>query len=124
MEVIRRHQDLLVYQKAFEAAMEIYTISKQFPRIESYSLTDQIRRSSRSVCANLSEAYRKKKYEKLLISKISDCEGESAETQVWLDFSKACGYLSDPDYLRLMKIYDEILGMLVMIRINPSKWSK
>jgi four helix bundle protein len=81
---IQNHQDLLVYRKAFDAAMSIFELSKTFPKEETYSLTDQIRRSSRSVCSNLAEAWRKRRYEAAFISKLSDAEGEAAETQVWL----------------------------------------
>lgn len=84
---VRTHRDLTVYQKAFDAALKIFEISKQFPKEETYSLTDQIRRSSRSVCSNLAEAWRKRRYEGAFISKLSDCEGEAAETQVWLEFA-------------------------------------
>ncbi len=84
---VRTHQDLEVYRKAFDSAMQIFEMSKSFPRDERYSLTDQIRRSSRSVCANLAEAWRKRRYEKAFISKLSDSESEAAETQVWLEFA-------------------------------------
>ncbi len=85
-------RDLLVYQKAFELAMEIFQITKRFPKEETYSLTDQIRRSSRSVNANLGEAYRKRRYINHFISKLSDADTENGETQVWLDFALACKY--------------------------------
>lgn len=81
---IKTHEDLVIYQKAFSAAMTIFDLSKQFPSEERYSLTDQIRRSSRSVCANLAEAWRKRRYKASLIAKLNDCEAEAAETQVWL----------------------------------------
>src|SRR5215468_1533680 len=90
MEKIRSHCDLEVYRKAFEAAMRIYQLSKRFPKEETYSLTDQIRRSSRSVCANLAEAWRKRRYEAAFVSKLSDAETEAAETQVWLEFAVDC----------------------------------
>jgi four helix bundle protein len=90
----RVHRDLEVYQKAFGAAMRIFELSKAFPKEETYSLTDQIRRSSRSVCANLAEAWRKRRYEKAFVSKLSDCESEAAKTQVWLEFAVRCGYMS------------------------------
>jgi four helix bundle protein len=86
MKIIRTHRDLQVYQLSFEAGMQIFNISKSFPREEIYSLTDQIRRSSRSVSGNLAEAFRKRKYPKAFVAKLSDSEGESAETQVWLDY--------------------------------------
>jgi len=93
-EKILRHQDLLVYKKAIEAAMEIFEVSKSFPKEETYSLTDQIRRSSRSVPANIAEAWRKRRYKAAFISKLNDAEGEAAETQTWLEVSVRCGYVS------------------------------
>jgi len=90
---IRTHRDLEVYQMAFETAMKIFEESKSFPKEERYSLTDQVRRSSRSVCANLAEGWRKRRYEASFLSKLSDAEAEAAETQVWLEFSVKCGYL-------------------------------
>src|SRR6476469_8524557 len=94
---IQSHRELEVYQKGFDAAMQIFELSKSFPKEETYSLTDQIRRSSRSVCANLAEAWRKRRYEKAFISKLSDSESEAAETQVWLEFATKCGYLQRDD---------------------------
>ncbi len=119
---IQSHRDLIVYQKAFDTAMLIFEASKSFPKEERYSLTDQIRRSSRSVCANLGEAWRKRRYEKAFISKLSDSEGEAAETQVWLEFAVACGYLSKDDGNELYKAYNEILGTLVGMINHPETW--
>lgn len=93
MELIRTHKDLKVYKLAFESAMGIFEMTKSFPKEEKYSLTDQIRRSSRSVSTNIVEAFRKRRYPKSFISKLSDSEGEAAETQVWLEFSKECGVI-------------------------------
>src|SRR6187399_582252 len=90
---IRTHNDLEVYRKAFEAAMRLFTLSKEFPKVETFALTDQMRRSSRSVCANLAEAWRKRRYEAAFISKLSDAETEAAETQVWIEFAVKCAYL-------------------------------
>ena len=90
---IQQHTDLEVYEKGFDAAMLIFWTSKNFPKEETYSLTDQIRRSSRSVCANLAEAWRKRRYKAAFISKLSDAESEAAETQVWIEFAMKCGYL-------------------------------
>src|SRR5262252_3537430 len=90
---IREHTELEVYQKGFDAAMLIFEASKRFPKEETYSLTDQIRRSSRSVCANRAEAWRKRRYQAAFISKLSDVEGEAAETQVWIEFAARCAYL-------------------------------
>src|SRR6266511_2440283 len=92
-ERIQSHTDLDVYRNAFETAMAIFEMSKGFPKEETYSLTDQVRRSSRSVCANLAEAWRKRRYEAAFISKLSDVEAEAAETQVWVEFAVACEYL-------------------------------
>ncbi len=121
-EVIRSHQDLRVYQASFEAAMEIFRITKSFPKEETYSLTDQIRRSSRSVSGNIAEAFRKRKYPKAFISKLFDCEGEAAETQVWLDYAMNCNYLEKETQNRLREKYDHILSMLVLMRNNYDKW--
>ena len=111
-ERIRSVRDLIVYRKSFEAAMKIFEISKTFPKEELYSLTDQIRRSSRSVCTNLSEAWRKRRYKAVFVNKLSDSGQESAETQTWLDFSLACNYIEKPVYDRLFNEYEEIFAML------------
>src|SRR5579871_2586114 len=105
---IKSHRDLDVYARAFEAAMEIYELSKRFPKEETYSLTDQVRRSSRSVCANLAEAWRKRRYKAAFISKLSDAESETAETQVWIEFAVKCHYLDRDRALCLYGSYDEI----------------
>lgn len=123
MAKIATHKDLRVYQAAFLAAMDIYKLSKSFPVEEKFSLTDQIRRSSRSVCANLAEAFRKRRYPKNFVSKLSDCESEAAETHVWLDFALACDYLTIEEYEKLYKEYDMILGMLVRMIVEPEKWN-
>ena len=105
---IRTHKELKVYQLAFESAMEILEITKLFPKEERYSLVDQMRRSSRSVAANISEAFRKRRYKKAFISKLSDSEGEAAETQVWLDFSLSCKYIDKEIHDMLFDKYDHI----------------
>jgi len=92
-EKIITHGQLEIYRKAFETALVIFELTRKFPREETYSLTDQIRRSSRSVCANLAEAWRKRRYEAAFISKLNDVEAEAAETQTWLEFALACGYI-------------------------------
>src|SRR3954468_12521341 len=104
---MQRHTELEVYQKAFAIAMEVFQISKRFPKEETYSLTDQIRRSARSVCANLAEAWRKRRYEAAFIAKLSDCESEAAETQVWLEFAVKCGYIAREQATELYQAYDE-----------------
>ena len=123
MKKIRSHKDLEVYQIAFDAANRIFKLSKAFPKEELYSLTDQIRKSSRSVATNIAEAFRKRRYTRAFISKLSDSESEAAETKVWLDFSLACGYISEKIHNELYDIYDHILGMLVNMILNPEKWS-
>ena len=119
---IRSHEDLDVFQLAYEASMEIYRLSLNFPKEERYALTDQIRRASRSVCANLAEAFRKRKYPKYFVAKLIDCEGEAAEAQVWLKYSRNCGYISDEVFLSLTKRYDRILGKLVIMGQKPENW--
>lgn len=123
MSFAKVHKDLLVYQKAFTAAMEIYHLSKLFPKEEMYSLTDQIRRSSRSVSANITEAWRKRRYEKSFINKLNDADGEAAETQNWLDFALACNYIDEKTHRELYEKYDEILGMIVSMTVNSKKWT-
>ena len=120
---IRSHRDLEVYQLAFKAAMKIFEISKRFPREETYSLTDQIRRSSRSVCGNLSEAFRKRRYPKAFIAKLSDSEGEAAETQTWLDFANNCKYITSDEDKELYETYENIIGKLVRMSTHPENWS-
>jgi len=120
---IKTHKDLKVYQLSFEAGMLIFNVTKSFPKEERYSLTDQIRRSSRSVSGNLAEAWRKRRYKKAFIAKLSDVEGEASETQVWLDYAQACGYLSKETHTELFKAYHHILGMAVNMIINPEKWT-
>lgn len=95
-------KELLAYQKAFSLAMEIKSISDSFPKEEKYALTDQIRRSSRSVCANLAEAYRKRRYVNHFISKLTDCDGENSESVVWLDFALECNYMTIEVYQNLI----------------------
>ncbi len=119
---IENHTDLQVYQKAFEAAMRIFELSKAFPKEEVYSLTDQIRRSSRSVCANLAEGWRKRRYEAMLISKLADAEGEAAETQVWLEFAVKCKYLKREEAASLYAAYREVIGMLVSMINHSEIW--
>ena len=119
---IRSHRDLIVYQQAMSIAMEIFKASKKFPKEETYSMTDQIRRSSRSVCSNLAEAWRKRRYEAHFVSKLSDAETEAAETQVWAEFALKCGYWSEQQFLEFDQAYEAILKMLVSMIHNPSVW--
>jgi four helix bundle protein len=119
---IQEHTDLEVYRKAFDGAMLIFEVTKKFPKEEAYSLTDQIRRSSRSVCANLAEAWRKRRYKAAFVSKLSDAEGEAAETQVWLQFAVSSGYLERQGNASLYQTYDEIIRMLVSMINKPQFW--
>jgi four helix bundle protein len=119
---IENHTDLQVYQKAFDAAMRIFELSKSFPKEEAYSLTDQIRRSSRSVCAILAEGWRKRRYEAMFISKLADAEGEAAETQVWLEFAVKYKYLKREEAASLYAEYREVIGMLVSMINHPEMW--
>jgi four helix bundle protein len=119
---IQSHPDLQVYQKAFTTAMDLFELSKAFPKEETYSLTDQIRRSSRSVCANLAEAWRKRRYQAAFISKRSDSESEAAETQVWIEFAVKCCYLNRDPAESLYRAYDDVLRTLVGMITHPETW--
>lgn len=116
------HRSLKVFQLAYRLAMEIFEISKSFPVEERYSLTDQIRRSSRSVAANIAEAYRKRQYPNAFVAKLSDSDAECAETQTWLDFSRDCGYISAETCQRLNTEYEEVGRMLGGMIANPDKF--
>ena len=120
--IIRKHTDLKVFQLSFEAGMEIFELTKSFPKEEKYSLTDQIRRSSRSVSGNIAEAWRKRKYPKSFIAKLSDSEGEAAETQVWLDYSLKCEYINKKEYVSLYDKYEHIIAMLINMSTKPEQW--
>jgi len=120
--LIRTHRELDVYQMAFDAAMRIFKESQAFPKEERYSLTDQIRRSSRSVCANLAEAWRKRRYEASFLSKLSDAEAEAAETQVWLEFADQCGYMESETGRELYATYDNMLGKIVRMMTHAEPW--
>jgi len=120
--VIQSHEELEVYKLAFDGAMRIFEASKRFPREETYSLMDQIRRSSRSVCANIAEAWRRRRYEAAFISKLNDAESEAAETQTWITFAVKCGYWEAEMARDLYKTYDHIIGKLVKMIINPQPW--
>ena len=122
-EKIKTHRDLKVFQLTVEAGMEIFQITKIFPKEETYSLTDQIRRSTRSVSGNLAEAFRKRRYPKSFIAKLSDSEGEAAETQVWLDYALACGYINKETHAKLNDKYEHIISMLVIMSNKPENWS-
>ena len=115
-------KELLAYQKAFSLSMEIFQLSKRFPKEETYSLTDQIRRSSRSVCANIAEAYRKRIYVKNFISKLTDSDAENSETAVWLDFALSCNYLTKDEYAVLYERTVEIGKLINYMIQHPGKF--
>lgn len=116
------YKQLLAFQKGFALAMEIFSISKSFPKEERYSLTDQVRRSSRSVCANIAEAYKRRRYKDYFVSKLNDSETENAETQVWLDFALACQYISQEEHNDLTAKNDEIAKLMWYMINNPDKF--
>lgn len=115
-------QDLFAYQKGFKLAMSIFQRTKKFPSEEKYSLTDQVRRSSRSVVANLAEAYRRRRSLKYFEAKLNDCETELCETQVWLEFALACEYIAQKEYDDLNKLADEVGSLLNFMAQNPKKF--
>lgn len=116
-------ENLMVYKKAFDLAMSIYKVSITFPKEEKFSLTDQIRRSSRAVSANLAEAYAKRKYESHFISKLTDADMENSETQVWLNFAFNCNYISENFYNEAVKTSKEVGSLLNYMIRNPKKYS-
>ena len=120
--MLQGHRDLKVYQLAYELAMEIFHLSKAFPREETYSLTDQIRRSSRSVVANIAEGFRKRRYPNMLLNKLTDSDGEATETQVWLDFVCDCGYMSKQNHDRLISGYEQVGKMLGGMMKDPTRF--
>jgi four helix bundle protein len=119
---IKSAKDLIVYKKAYELAMQIFYASKSFPKEEQYSLTDQIRRSSRSVCSNLREAWAKRRYEAHFVSKLTDADGENAETGTWLDVACDCGYMPESDYKQFIERSHEIGAMLGSMINDPSSF--
>jgi four helix bundle protein len=120
--MLRGHRDLKVYQLAFKLALEIFELSKKFPDEERYSQTSQIRRSSRSVAANIAEGFRKRQYPNMFVSKLADSDAEATETQVWLDFAHSCGYLPDAKRRQLMDGYEEVGKMLNGMIGNPEEF--
>ena len=122
MSQVNSFRDLIVYQKAYKLAMEIFEISKSFPKEEKYSLTDQIRRSSRSVTSNIAEAWAKKRYVKSFVNKLTDSLGEEYETEVWLDYSRDTKYITVIMHSELMNEYDEVRKMLISMINHPEKW--
>ena len=120
--LVKHYRDLWVYQRAFKAAMRVFELSKAWPNEERYSLTDQIRRSSRSVCGAIAEAWRKRRYEAHFVSKLSDADGEASETQNWLAFATECGYLAETEFRMLDDEYDAVSAGLVSMMDSPSQW--
>jgi four helix bundle protein len=116
------YKDLIAFKKAYELAMKIFHLTKRFPAAEKYSLTDQIRRSSRSVCTNLAEAYRRRRYKDYFTSKLNDAETENTETQVWLDFSQDCDYIAVNEYEELSILNEEAGRLIVYMITNPDKF--
>lgn len=119
---INDHKELRVYQNAMEAAMEVFQVTKKFPSEEKYSMVDQMRRSSRSVCANIAEAWRKRRYKAAFIAKLSDAESEASETQVWIEFATKCDYLNINTRDKLDESYNQIIGQLVKMIEDADKW--
>jgi len=122
MATIKSHKELQVWQKAMDAALRVFAVSERFPVKEQYSLTDQIRRSSRSVAANLSEAWRKRRYGPAFVAKLNDAEGEAAESQTHLEIARRCGYLDDASTNELDALYEEIIAMIATMANHPEKW--
>jgi len=121
-ERIKSYRDLRVFQNAMDAAMEIFTLTKTFPQEEKFSMVDQMRRASRSVCSNLAEAWRKRRYRAAFIAKLSDAETEACETQVWVEFARRCDYLTERKCHELDTDYEQIMGQIVNMIINADKW--
>jgi four helix bundle protein len=122
MSLVRSFRDLKVYQNGLALLIEVFEVTKKFPAEEKYSLTDQIRRSSRSICANTSEASRKRRYKPAFILKLSDAETEGAETQVWLEVALACAYLTNKEFQKLDAACDRIIGQLVQMIDHADRW--
>jgi four helix bundle protein len=121
--LVKKHIDLDVYQRGFKLAMQIFYLTKKFPKEEMYSLTDQIRRSSRSVCSGIAEAWRKRRYEAAFVAKLGESEAEAAETQTWIQFAVGCQYLPRETAAELYREYDAVLAMLVDMITHASKWT-
>ena len=121
-ERINSYKELRVFENAMNAAMKIFELTKTFPQEEKYSMVDQMRRSSRSVCSNIGEAWRKRRYKAAFIAKLSDAESEACETQVWIEFAKRYKYLEDQICDEMDKEYDQIIGQIVRMISEPDKW--
>lgn len=123
MPNIRSYKELRVYQTAIDAAMQIFELTKRFPQDERFSMVDQMRRASRSVCSNIGEAWRKRRYPAHFASKLSDSEGEAEETRVWLELAFRCRYISQKEMQQLDSIYDGILAQLVHMIDHKHQWT-
>ncbi len=123
MAKISSFRELNVYQAAMEAAMAVFDLTRRFPAVEKFSLVDQVRRSSRSVCANIAESWRKRRYKAHFVSKLSDAESEAEETRVWLEFARRCEYISMAEFSDLDSRYDKILAQLVRMISRPGDWT-
>jgi len=123
MTTAKSHRELRVYQLSFASATQIHDVTRKFPSEEKYSLTDQIRRSSRSVCANIAEAWRRRKYPKNFVSKLTDSDTEATETLVWLDFALHFGYISPELHKELSDHYDHICSQLTIMMAEVHKWT-
>ena len=121
-ERINSYKELRVFENAMNAAMKIFELTKTFPQEEKYSMVDQMRRSSRSVCSNIGEAWRKRRYKAAFIAKLSDAESEACETQVWIEFAKRYKYLEDQICDEMDKEYDQIIGQIVRMINEADKW--
>lgn len=121
-KMITSYRELRVYRNAKKGAMEIFEVTKKFPTREKYSMVDQIRRSSRSVCTNMAEGWRKRRYKAAFIAKLSDAESEACETQVWLDFALSCGYLDNETASYLDQVYEKIMSQLVLMIERADQW--
>jgi four helix bundle protein len=120
--MVNSFKELIVYQKAHRLAMDIFELSKKFPKEEKYSLTDQIRRSSRAVSSCIAESWAKRLYIKAFVNKLTDSLGEEYETEDWLDYSKDCEYISKDEYEKILLGYDEVRKMLISMINNPDQW--
>jgi four helix bundle protein len=121
-ERISSYKDLRVYQSAMDAGMEVFEVTKIFPPEEKYSMVDQMRRATRSVCSNIGEAWRKRRYKAAFIAKLSYAEAEACECQVWIEFARRCGYIEDEVCAKLDATYDQIMGQLVKMIDDADKW--
>ena len=119
---IKSYRELDVYRMAMDAAMDIFKLANDFPREEKYALVDQMRRSSRSVCANIAEAWRRRRYKASFVNKLNEAETEAEETRVWLEFSLRCRYIDETTFTTLDKEYDNIMGKIVRMIMHPGDW--